>query len=280
MNHAQNARQALSEGIIAGAVDHVQQAELPKLSSAICDALVNRREDINQAYRGTGDTERARALGFVVAGILTMPQIKIGDRRKPTNVQLVQEVTNQVLCEDNNLEISVALGGSEQPPSLRLVSYVSPMLEIGSLFARQHLPVPTLRVVAAHAVSSTLNGLDAKRAHERANQATTIIDRLVEMYYPECRSSVVFEHLEVDELQEKGHDKDTAYLLEILEGEDDSPTEVTSSLVKLLARATKRHASGRDAQEHASVLAGYGAAHGLSFHNYRYPSVTSAIKIG
>lgn len=267
--------------LVAGIDDGAQlsnQGELPKLHSYVGEALATSREKLHDVCEQEGTADRAHALGKVVAHVLTDPALKIGERRKSATIQLVTELANHCLGNET-LEVTTALGGSEDAPSVRLISYISPLLEIGSVFAAADMVPPRMRVVAAHAVSSTLNGLDAEIATRRANQASTLICNLATLFYPECVQQLEIEALTMEELRAVGHSEDTEHLLKLIHSkEQDEP--VQASLQKLLGRATKKHASHLNEEQHAQILAGYGAAHGLSFHNYRFPHVKSAIKIG
>jgi hypothetical protein len=226
------------------------------------------------ACADTGSDKPLAAIGHITAQTLTSPLLKIGKLRTPHNAQLAREIARHIVRPGYNLEIAVGLGGSTQPPSLRLLAYLAPLLELGQSFADAEVTQPKLRVVAAHEVSSSTNGLDPDIARARALQAGQVLTRLSRLYSSDVRPS--FEHQSMQDLLDHGLLSDAEHLQQLI----DKPGPHMEKLQKLLQRATSKHASTEDSDEQKRILATYVAAHGLSFHNYRHSDVHGTIKLG
>jgi hypothetical protein len=217
-------------------------------------------------------------IGQVSAAALACPYLKIGQLRSPQNMQAVRELSRAVMSPDYNLEIAVGLGGSEMAPSLRLPSYVLPALEIGRSLVSVGV-APRLRVFLAHEVSSAANDLDTDIAKARATQASLLIKSFAEEFYPDCAPSLSITHTSMDELRQKGLEQDKDILVRPMLPNDGNGQDTTSdALCKISARAEKH--SERPSGELPEIACLYAAAHGLAFHNYRYPEVGGVIKIG
>ncbi len=274
-------RADLSAALVMGVENGVHPSGTlgPTRIHGLVDSVLGEQLDlVRQGCAHAGGADPVYSIGFVVGRTLTSPELRVGDIKKPANRQLVLEIARHALLPDYTLELVTALGGSETPPTLRAIAYVTPALELAKACQESGLAQPAVRLVAAHAVSSSLNGLDPEIAEMRAHQLLNLVDRLQETVYPNIK--VAKEHLSVSALSKKGHESDTEHLLTILQdGSVENETPIHRALRKLAQRAVK-HASIDDGDQHARVVAGYGAAHGLTYRNYRYPDTDGTIKIG
>lgn len=269
-------RAALHDGAVIGTTLSLQSESANKVTSFLEEALRSEHDRIAQACFDARTEAPVHAIGQVAARILTSPLLRVGELRSGQNIQLVREVARHVAIPGHRLEVAVGLGGSVQPPSMRLLAYFTPLLEIGQSFVDADTRPPALRVIAAHEVSSKVNGLDPDIAKHRAEQAGQMLTRLVRIYSRGVGSNLSFEHLSMDDLIKHDLAADAKHIRELIDGT--GPHQTT--LNKMMRRATVKHANTNDTSAMKRILAAYVAAHGLSFHNYRYPEVHGTIKLG
>lgn len=257
---------ALMDGIETGV--HPDSSLAPPRIEGLTRSVLGEQVDLVQQGCADG-SDPVRGIGFVVARTLTSKELKIGELNKPVNRQFVLEVARHALLDDYGLEVVTAFGGSESVPTLRAIPYSTPALELAKACDDAGLTQPTVRFVAAHAVSSSLNGLNSETARVRADQILGLTDRLRDVAYPNI--NITNEHLSLDELRKRGYESDTEHLLEILTSEStaDGVAEVRNALEKLV-RLSGKHADSTDESQLQRTAAGYAAAHGFAYHNYGY----------
>jgi hypothetical protein len=281
------ANSALGEGILAACPDN--EAMQKKLDGSVRNMSQQALKDVVAGLVAGPEAIRVmKDAGYITASIMLLPSLKMteGDvarHNTPTNTQLLREVALKVLDpEKRNLEISVAIGGSEQPPSLRLPTYIQPALDIASIFLDRGIKPPQIRIFNAFPISSSINGLDKTKAAHRADQAQGLMASYIQTFHPELTSHVSFEELSYEEVLEKSHAEDAAALLRILRSDSvdlDAEEKTAQTALKKLRRAADKHHQG-DGEDVDAIICGYAASHGLAFHNYGYPSVDGVIKIG
>jgi hypothetical protein len=278
---------AIQEGVAAACPDETMQNRVGgALSHMTPEALGS--DLLNDIAERRDALELAHDIGFINAAIITLPNLKtttgkgVATYNTPTNTQIVREVTRKLLNPDRNLEVTVALGGSEQAPSLRLPTYIQPALDIAAIFVSRDRQPPTLRIVNAFQISSTLNGLDPQLAEHRATQAEQLMGAYIDTFHQELVPHVRMERLTFEEVAAKTEAIDAEMLESIMNADSESlnPEEsIAQQALLRLRRAAAKHYQGGD-QEVDAIICGYAATHGLAFHNYGYPDVDGVIKIG
>lgn len=221
---------------------------------------------------------------FICAGILHAPGLKLPGSKivSDQNAQLLREVTKKQLDPTYPLDITVALGGSEDAASLRLPAYVGPALDIAQLFVDRDIEAPVVRIVAAYDISATLNGLNRVVAKRRADEAYSLIEHYAHTFYPDLTTAGLIkgDAPTMDDMRNAGLEADAKLLHDLMtcdEADLQSPHLEIAKTLKGLERASQKRSSGG---YDPLVVAAYSAAHGITFRNYATTQTGGAIKIG
>lgn len=271
---------AVSEGVMQAIPEH-------GMASSVDLAIKRSKSELidlmNMGVEADDPLLICRSFGAITAKLLTMPSIKIPNNKveTPEAIQIMRSVLATLVDPNHRLEIAVAFGGSEGPATLRTAPYIHPALETAEIFNKFGAPTPRVRIFNAHEVSSSINGLDANVAKKRADQTSRFMRAYVSHFAPTICPSVIVSDCSFDELRSLSHDEDSDMLLKLLRSEETtlSPEELLAqSAMKALLRSARKHS--QSAVNIEETVAGYAAAHGLSFKNYGYSDVDSVIKIG
>lgn len=278
------AHSAIMEGVTAGARDPAKISKVENLFRETKDGLLDLYVTANERQLPLSSLE---AVGYAVGSILTNPALKCAQGSQetlltPTNAQLVREVLSVAVNPEHRLEINLAIGGSEAPPSLRLPIYVDAAIQVAEGFFPTTLKLPRVRIFNAFEISTSINGLDAELAAKRAEQASQLATGYVQTFYPLLRKCVVVENLTASELDADIFEHDAARLLLLLQSDrqlmNAQETEAFEALTRLRRAAAKNYTGGDSNIE--AIICGYAATHGQSYRNYGSSSVDGVIKVG
>lgn len=278
---------AIQAGVAEGCPDEMVRN---RVGGAISHMTPEALGDILPDIAGRPDAlELTRDIGFINAAVIALPSLKtttgkgVASYNTLVNTQLLRELSQKLVDPSRNLEVTIALGGSEQAPSLRLPTYIQPALDIATIFMQRDRQPPVVRIVNAFQISSALNGLDSELAERRAAQSEDLMRGYIEAFYPELMPHVEMERLTFEEVTAKTVVDDVEMLKNIMNAEPQRVTkdekEAQQALHKL-RRAAAKHYQGADQTDIDDIICGYAATHGLAYHNYGYADVAGVIKIG
>lgn len=282
-------KQAVSDGIELGVDGVSQQSKLKgfvreaSLHLGDAMALVSAREDGRDVFR---------EFGMVAGRVLTLSGIKHpeGKLKNPSNVQLLREILRSSMRRSEPLtpyrmEVSIGLGGSELPASIRTLAYIQPAIDILCSFdGTRLLSRPEGRVFNAHRISSALNGLDAATAKRRSEETAKLIEEYAGTFF----QGVNLRLEEIDpsvDIYADLFEEDVEYLGQLFAHPPDSKElgeeeRLVRVALEKLKRAARKHSNeGEDKIE--AIVCGYAATHGQAFKNYGHANVPDAVvKLG